>query len=145
MFEYYDDTVIERHHFRNALVGVKVQLKHLRLAIREVAKTWPGLPVILVGMLPRRVWQVSGPPGWGPSGETPEEAARFIRNDCGAMETDAYLTDEEREYYLNAPRFTPEELRRLWYPGARIERDGWSIRCNLVRRFDWGLYEWDGY
>lgn len=135
MFRDYEDTAIQRYRMDTALKDVKIAARRLLVTLKEVLRYWPGLWVILIGLLPRRVWYVEGPPGSGPSGASPQEAADFV-----ACDTEDNTLDGGEPV-----KFAPEELSRLWYPGARVERGGWSIKCILVSRWKWGLYEWGGW
>jgi hypothetical protein len=130
---------------REATIGLKFRLKQVKEDLRQIRKAWPGLRFVLAGLMPKRVWWVWGPPGSGPSHETPQDAAGFIKNERETMQDDRCLTDEEREDYRNAPDFTPAELRRLWWPGSKIVRNGWGIKCSLIPRWAWGQFEWDGF
>lgn len=118
------------------------RFKHKTLA--DLRSAWPGILILILGSMPRRAWKVEAPMGTGPSFETPAEAAAFIATQRECADAGG-LTEEEREDYLKAPAFSVAELLWIWWPGARVERNGWAIECILMRRGEWGLYEWDGY
>lgn len=113
------------------------------------AMLWAGIAPIgrrLCPYLPVRVWQVEGPLGSGPWLDKPAEAAGFIKDErqSNAYTKSPLLNKVERRAYRNAPDFTPAELKGLWFPGRKVERNGWSIQCRLILRHELDN-EWDGW
>lgn len=104
-------------------------------AFREMMRRWPGLWFLLCELLPVRVWQTTGPDGYGPWEYSPADAAEFVSSES------KYYASQDDGVEVNFP---PDEVTGLRWPGQKIERNDWGIQCIVIPR--WKLSrEWHGW
>jgi hypothetical protein len=91
----------------------------------------------LLGWLPVKVWQVTGPEGIGPWFDAPGDAVEFVQDES-RYDPDNLLGERAAVIFL------PAEYDAPWPVGRTIERGDWRIQSILVQRRDYAR-EWIGW